>query len=34
VLDCTFDKVAKPDVIEHVTRLVRRDVSVNGAKVS
>jgi polygalacturonase len=34
VLDCTFDKVAKPDVIEHVVGLVRRDVTVNGAKVT
>jgi polygalacturonase len=33
VVDCSFDKVAKPDVIEHVTRLERRGVSVNGAKV-
>ncbi|HEV7993190.1 MAG TPA: glycoside hydrolase family 28 protein [Gemmatimonadaceae bacterium] len=33
VVDCTFDKVAKPDVAEHVTGLVRRGVSVNGAKV-
>jgi polygalacturonase len=34
VVDCTFDGVAKPDVIEHVTGLVRRNVTVNGAKVS
>jgi polygalacturonase len=34
VLDCTFDGVAKPDVVEHVTGLVRRNVSVNGQKVS
>jgi polygalacturonase len=33
VIDCTFDAVAKPDVIEHVTRLARRGVTVNGAKV-
>jgi polygalacturonase len=33
VVDCTFDGVAKPDVVEHVTRLVRRDVTVNGEKV-
>ena len=33
VVDCTFDNVAKPDVIDHVTRLVRRGVRVNGAKV-
>jgi polygalacturonase len=29
--DCVFDAVAKPDVIEHVTGLVRRRVRVNGA---
>jgi polygalacturonase len=34
VLDCTFDGVAKPDVVEHVTGLVRRNVTVNGVKVS
>ena len=34
VLDCTFDGVAKPDVVEHVTGLVRRNVTVNGGKVS
>jgi len=34
VIDCTFDGVAKPDVIEHVTGLVRRNVTVNGAKVA
>ena len=34
VLDCAFDGVAKPDVIEHVTGLVRRNVTVNGEKVS
>jgi len=34
VVDCTFDGVAKPDVVEHVTGLVRRNVSVNGQKVS
>ena len=34
IIDCTFDGVAKPDVVEHVTRLVRRDVSVNGQKAS
>ncbi|MEO8560933.1 MAG: glycoside hydrolase family 28 protein [bacterium] len=33
LVDCTFDKVAKPDVIEHVTRLARRGVVVNGARV-
>ena len=26
--------VAKPDVVEHVTRLVERNVTVNGQKVS
>jgi len=34
VIDCTFDGVAKPDVVEHVTGLVRRNVTVNGAKTS
>ena len=34
ILDCTFDAVAKPDVVEHVTRLVERNVTVNGQKVS
>jgi polygalacturonase len=34
VLDCTFDAVAKPDVLEHVTHLVERNVTVNGQKVS
>jgi polygalacturonase len=34
VIDCTFDAVAKPDVVEHVTRLVERNVTVNGQKVS
>ena len=34
ILDCTFDSVAKPDVVEHVTRLVERNVTVNGQKVS
>ena len=33
VIDCTFDGVAKPDVVEHVTGLVRRNVTVNGEKV-
>ena len=32
--DCTFDGVAKPDIVEHVTGLVRRNVTVNGAKVA
>jgi len=32
VIDCTFDGVAKPDVVEHVTGLVRQNVTVNGAK--
>jgi polygalacturonase len=31
VIDCTFDGVAKPDVVDHVTGLVRRHVTVNGA---
>ena len=34
VIDCTFDGVAKPDVVEHVTGLVRRNVTVNGEKLS
>jgi polygalacturonase len=34
VIDCSFESVAKPDVVEHVTGLVRRNVSVNGAKVA
>jgi polygalacturonase len=34
ILDCTFDGVAKPDVVEHVTGLVRRNVTVNGNKVA
>jgi polygalacturonase len=34
VIDCTFDGVAKPDVIEHVTGLVRRNVSVDGQKLN
>ena len=33
VIDCTFDGVAKPDVVEHVTGLVRRGLTVNGEKV-
>jgi polygalacturonase len=33
VIDCTFNSVAKPDVIENVGRVVRRNVIVNGAKV-
>ena len=33
VIDCTFEGVARPDVVEHVSGLVRRNVSVNGAKV-
>jgi polygalacturonase len=32
VIDCTFDGVERPDVVEHVTGLVRRNVTVNGAK--
>jgi polygalacturonase len=34
VIDCAFDAVAKPDVVEHVTRLVERNVTVNGQKVN
>ena len=34
VIDCTFDGVAKPDVVEHVTGLVRRNVTVNGQKLN
>jgi polygalacturonase len=34
VIDCTFGSVAKPDVVEHVTRLVKRNLTVNGEKVS
>jgi len=34
IIDCTFDSVAKPDVVEHVTHLVERNVTVNGQKVS
>ena len=34
VIDCTFDGVAKGDVVEHVTGLVRRNLTVNGAKSS
>ena len=34
IVDCTFDGVAKPDVVEHVTGLVRRNVSVNGQKLT
>ena len=34
VIDCTFDGVARPDVLEHVTGLVRRNVTVNGTKAS
>ena len=30
VLDCAFDSVAKPDVVEHVTRLLERNVTVNA----
>jgi polygalacturonase len=33
LVDCTFDQVAKPDVLEHVKGLVRRNVRVNGAAV-
>ena len=34
IVDCAFDSVAKPDVVEHVTHLVERNVTVNGQKVS
>jgi polygalacturonase len=34
VVDCTFDAVAKPDVVEHVTRLVEHNVTLNGQQVS
>jgi polygalacturonase len=34
IVDCTFDGVAKPDVVEHVTGLVHRNVSVNGQKLN
>ena len=33
LVDCAFDQVAKPDVLEHVKGLVRRNVRVNGAAV-
>jgi hypothetical protein len=32
-VDCIFDQVAKPDVLEHVKGLVRRNVRVNGVTV-
>ena len=34
VVDCDFQGVAKPDVIEHVTHLQRRGTKVNGAVVT
>jgi predicted transcriptional regulator len=34
IIDSTFDSVAKPDVVERVTHLVKRNVTVNGQKVS
>ena len=34
IVDCTFDGVAKADVIEHVTGLVRRNLTVNGTRVA
>jgi polygalacturonase len=34
VLDCTFDGVANPDVVQHVTGLVRRNVTINRTKVT
>ena len=33
LVDCIFDQVAKPDVLEHVKGLVRRNVRVNGVTV-
>jgi hypothetical protein len=30
VIDCRFDDVARPDVVEGVTALVRKNVMVNG----
>ena len=33
VIDCRFDGVAKPDVVDHVTRLVRRNLIRNGVRV-
>jgi hypothetical protein len=34
VIDCTFDAVARPNVVEHVTNLVLRGVTVNGKNVA
>jgi hypothetical protein len=31
---CTFDNVAKPDVVEHVRGLATKDVTVNGKRLS
>jgi hypothetical protein len=33
VIDCRFEGVAKADVIDHVTNLMRRNVVVNGKRV-
>jgi polygalacturonase len=33
IVDCRFDGVAKPDVVDHVTRLVLRNVVRNGVRV-
>lgn len=33
LVDCKFDGVAKPDVLEHVQGLTRSNVTINGAKV-
>ena len=33
LIDCRFDGVAKPDVLEHVEALTRTNVTINGAKV-
>ena len=33
LVDCKFDGVAKPDVLEHVEGLTRTNVTINGAKV-
>ena len=33
LINCRFDGVAKPDVLEHVDGVSRRGVMMNGAKV-
>jgi polygalacturonase len=33
VIDCTFDRVANPNVVEHATGVVLHDVHINGAPV-